>query len=222
MSPITKATTTRGRLIRKTDPHQKCSSIHPPITGPTAANPPPSPDHSAIAVIRGRPRYKAPIMDRVVGKTRAAATPPKNRAAISTSTVGAQAASMEVGTVATAPMTKRSLRPYRSPMVPRYSTVLASPRAKEFATSVSWSCDAPRSSPIVGSATLATARLMFATIAPVTNATRTKALRGGRSATATPAPIVADITASTYRLPDPLAGQLGQIAVRGPEQARRR
>ncbi len=117
--PMPRATTTSGRLMRNTDPHQKYSSSQPPMTGPTAAKPVPRPDHSAMAVMRGRPRYSAPMMDNVVGKTSAAETPPRNRASVSTSTFGAHAASMDAGTVAMAPMTNSSLRPYRSPMLPR-------------------------------------------------------------------------------------------------------
>ena len=37
LMPTTTSTAMTGRLIRKTEPHQKCSSRKPPTTGPTAA-----------------------------------------------------------------------------------------------------------------------------------------------------------------------------------------
>jgi|GEM_PF-5546665 len=44
------ATTTSGTVIKKTDPHQKYSSGHPPITGPMDATPPQILDQNAIVV----------------------------------------------------------------------------------------------------------------------------------------------------------------------------
>jgi hypothetical protein len=40
---------------------------------------------------------------------------------------GAHAAKQSAGTVTTMPMISRSLRPYRSPTAPKYSTEAASP-----------------------------------------------------------------------------------------------
>ena len=54
----TSVTITTGTLTRNTEPHQKCASRSPPISGPTAVNVPPTPDQTEIAVpaflLRGR------------------------------------------------------------------------------------------------------------------------------------------------------------------------
>ena len=47
--------------MRKTDPHQKCSSIKPEASGPRAEIAPPSADHSAIDRVRAGPDHKAVI-----------------------------------------------------------------------------------------------------------------------------------------------------------------
>ena len=70
------------------------------------------------------------MSDNVVGKSKAAANPHSTRATARNSGLGAQAAIIEVGIVRIAPATKSNLRPYRSPIAPRYSTLAASPRAK--------------------------------------------------------------------------------------------
>src|SRR6187455_2300263 len=45
---IKKAAIASGRVTRKTEPHQKCSSKAPEINGPSAEIPPPIADHKAI------------------------------------------------------------------------------------------------------------------------------------------------------------------------------
>ena len=56
-----------------------------------------------------------------------AATPPSNRAAISVWMFGAHAARRQAGTEISTPRRSISLRPYRSPSAPRYSTDMARP-----------------------------------------------------------------------------------------------
>src|SRR5690606_21753530 len=52
--PKGKAIKTIGTLIRKTDPHQKCSSKKPPRTGPKAAPPDAIDDQTPKATARSR------------------------------------------------------------------------------------------------------------------------------------------------------------------------
>ena len=80
MAPIT-ATTARGRVMRKTEPHQNFSSMAPAANGPRAAIAPPTPDHRAIERVRPGPDHSAVMRARVVGKAMPAARPPKSRAA---------------------------------------------------------------------------------------------------------------------------------------------
>ena len=63
----TKATTANGSVIRKTDPHQKCSSSAPAVSGPSAEMAPPRADHRAIDLVRAGPAHSAVMRARVVG-----------------------------------------------------------------------------------------------------------------------------------------------------------
>jgi hypothetical protein len=62
-----KATAASGKVSRNTEPHQKCSSSSPDISGPSAAMPPPIADHSAIDLVRPGPAQRAVIRASVVG-----------------------------------------------------------------------------------------------------------------------------------------------------------
>jgi hypothetical protein len=64
---ITRATTARGSVTRKTDPQSKCSSNAPETSGPSAAKPPPSADQRAIAFVRACPDQSAVTSASVVG-----------------------------------------------------------------------------------------------------------------------------------------------------------
>ncbi len=63
----TSATAASGNVIRKTDPHQKCSKSRPESSGPSEEIAPPSPDQSAIDVVRPGPDHSAVIRASVVG-----------------------------------------------------------------------------------------------------------------------------------------------------------
>ena len=63
----TRATAASGSVIRKTEPHQKCSSRSPESRGPRAAMAPPMPDQSAIDFVRAGPDQSAVISASVVG-----------------------------------------------------------------------------------------------------------------------------------------------------------
>ena len=54
-------------MIRKTEPHQKCSSSQPATSGPSEAMAPPSADHRAIDLVRPGPDHSAVINAKVVG-----------------------------------------------------------------------------------------------------------------------------------------------------------
>ncbi len=74
---------TIGTLIRKTEPHQKCSSRKPPKTGPIATARPTEPAHTPIALARSRGSNTFEMIDSVAGMIAAAPTPISARAAIS-------------------------------------------------------------------------------------------------------------------------------------------
>ena len=124
---MTKATTANGRVMRKTDPHQKCSSNAPEASGPRALIAPPIADHKAIDLVRAGPDHRAVIRASVVGNAMPAERPPSIRAMKSTVSVGAYAARRHAGTESDTPRISISLRPYRSPSAPRYSTDAARP-----------------------------------------------------------------------------------------------
>jgi hypothetical protein len=89
--------------------------------------PPPMADHSAIDLVRPGPDHSAAISASVVGYAMPAESPPSTRAAKSTPSEGAYAASRQAGTDSTMPSSSISLRPYRSPTAPRYTTDAARP-----------------------------------------------------------------------------------------------
>ena len=88
---------------------------------------PPIADHNAIERVRAGPDHSAVINASVVGYAMPAERPPRTRARNSTPSVGANAARRQAGTDRLTPRINISLRPYRSPSAPRYSTEAASP-----------------------------------------------------------------------------------------------
>ena len=118
-TPTITASTTTGTLIRKIEPHAKCSRSAPPTIGPSA---PPTTDrlpHTLIAMLRSRSLVKATrISASVAGIIAAAPTASSPRAAISTSGVGAVAAMSEASPNTTSPTRNMRRWPNRSPRVP--------------------------------------------------------------------------------------------------------
>ena len=53
--------------MRKTEPHQKCSSSAPAVSGPSEEIAPPRADQSAIDFVRAGPDQRAVISASVVG-----------------------------------------------------------------------------------------------------------------------------------------------------------
>ncbi|CAM5260716.1 hypothetical protein SCYAM73S_05022 [Streptomyces cyaneofuscatus] len=119
LMPTTTSTAITGRLIRKTEPHQKCSSRNPPTTGPTAAPADAMAPQIPMARLRSRGSWKRlRIRARVDGIRVAPATPSSARATIIISGVVAYALSTETPPNATAPISSSFLRPMRSPREP--------------------------------------------------------------------------------------------------------
>src|ERR1043165_9483276 len=63
---------TMGTLIRKTEPHQKCSSNSPPTIGPIATPSPTAPAQTPMARPRSRGSNTLAMVDKVDGMTDAA------------------------------------------------------------------------------------------------------------------------------------------------------
>ncbi len=104
-----------GRLMRNTEPHQKCSSSRPEVIGPMAAPLPAMPAQMAIALARSRTGKTLVRIDSVEGMTNAAPMPITARAAMSTPGLSAKAPRMEPAAKTTRPACKAPLRPKRSP-----------------------------------------------------------------------------------------------------------
>ena len=64
---MTRATTASGSVMRNTEPHQKCSSSAPAVSGPSEEIAPPRADHRAIDFVRAGPDHSAVISASVVG-----------------------------------------------------------------------------------------------------------------------------------------------------------
>lgn len=119
LMPTTTRTAITGRLMRKTEPHQKCSSRNPPTTGPTAAPAEAIAPQMPMARLRSRGSWnRLRIRARVDGIRVAPATPSSARATIIISGVVAYALSTETAPNATAPISSSFLRPIRSPRLP--------------------------------------------------------------------------------------------------------
>jgi hypothetical protein len=117
--PATSRMIITGTAIKNTEPHQKCSSSSPPTSGPTALPPMKQHIQAPIAIARCRSSVKMLLIRaRVDGATVAPATPSRARAAISTSTDGANAAINEAAPKITAPISSNRRRPIRSPTLP--------------------------------------------------------------------------------------------------------
>ena len=94
--PATRPTITTGTLIRKTEPHQKCSSSQPPVTGPMATPRPETPAQMPMALARSAGSVKTLVrMDRVAGMISAPPMPMNARAPMSAPAEPLKAATTE-------------------------------------------------------------------------------------------------------------------------------
>ncbi len=125
----TMAASTTGTLTMNTDPHQKCSSSQPPVTGPSATLSPAVAAQIAMAAARSRGRVNT-LTSRasVAGKISAAPTPISARAPISWSASAAKAPSPLNSPNQAMPISNAPLRPKRSPRLPAASRRLANTR----------------------------------------------------------------------------------------------
>ncbi len=120
---MTSSRTITGMPIRKTEPHQNRSSSRPPTSGPSALPTVSAPIQTAIAVVRWALSWNIVRMsESVEGISVAPATPSSARAAISSSGVGANAATAETAAKQPAPTSSSRRRPVRSPRVPIVSS----------------------------------------------------------------------------------------------------
>ena len=119
-SPIsTRATTTTGTLIISTEPHQKCSSNQPPVTGPRATARPAVAAHTAMATARSLATVKTLTrIASVAGNISAAPTPIAARHAIRALAEPAVAPRAENVANRPRPPIRTHLRPTRSPKLP--------------------------------------------------------------------------------------------------------
>ena len=108
-----------GTLMRKTLPHQKCSSSTPPTRGPRAVPPELPADQTAMAVVRWRePGKMLRMRERVEGMIVAPLIPSRARATMRAVALGASAARTLETPKPVVPMSRRRRRPTRSARLP--------------------------------------------------------------------------------------------------------
>ena len=127
--PRTSDAVTIGRFTRKIEPHQKCSSSQPPLTGPSATARPETAAQMPMALARSVGSTNTLVrIARVAGKTMAAPTPIAALAAMSSPAVVQKAATVEVAANSTRPDCSIPFRPNRSPRLPKASSSAANTR----------------------------------------------------------------------------------------------
>ena len=154
--PATRATTTTGTLMMKTDPTRSARAGSRRSTGPSATATPATADHSAMAMARSRASVKTLVrIDSVAGMISAAPMPITARAATSAfDATGERRHRRRRRRRSTRPMLSAPLRPKRSPRLPAVSNRPANTSVYESTTHCSWLMLVPRSRTSVGSATL--------------------------------------------------------------------
>ena len=113
-SPKKAASSTNGTLTRNTQRQSATSTSTPPTTGPSASPSPATADQIPAALARSSGGKSTTSKDSAGGITHAAATPISARAAISSPTVCAAAASTDVTAKPISPSTNTRRRPNRS------------------------------------------------------------------------------------------------------------
>jgi hypothetical protein len=152
--PSSRAMAITGTLTRKTEPHQKCSSSQPPVTGPMAMAMPAVADQMAMAWARSFGTVKTLVMiERVAGMTRAAPTPIRARVAISWPALPANALAVEAPAMMRRPRARAPRLPKRSPRAPMVSSRPANTRMYASTIHCSWLAEASSSLRSVGIAT---------------------------------------------------------------------
>ena len=126
--PATSATTTTNTLMRKIDPHQKCSSSAPLTTPPMATPNPAKPAQIAIARGRSLGGNTWARIESVAGITNAAPTPITARAPMIADDEFDNAANNDAAPNTISPPLSASRRPKRSPSEPAVSSNPANTR----------------------------------------------------------------------------------------------
>jgi len=120
---------TTGTLTRKTEPHQKCSSSQPPVTGPMATPRPETPAQMPMALARSAGSVKTLVrIDRVAGMISAPPIPMNARAPMSALAEPLKAARTEPLPKMASPTARARRRPNLSPRAPAVSRRLANTR----------------------------------------------------------------------------------------------
>ncbi len=122
------ATITIGTLIRKTEPHQKCSISRPPVIGPMAMARPTAPAQTPIALGCSERSKTFMMIASVAGIASAAPAPIRARKPMSSPGEPAIADSSEAIPKTTMPASSASLRPKRSPSRPEVKSSPANTR----------------------------------------------------------------------------------------------
>ena len=104
--------------MRKTEPHQKCSSSKPPTTGPIATARPTAPAQTPMARPRSRGSKTLEMIASVAGMIAAAPRPISARAPISCPGVCEYALASEAMPKIASPVIRIRRRPSRSPSMP--------------------------------------------------------------------------------------------------------
>ena len=152
--PLMNATAMIGRLMRNTDPNQKCVSRKPLMSGPIDPATPVVAAQIAIALARSPGGKTFTRIDSVDGMMNAAPTPMSARQPmICHISVACDAAAAPTKNVAS-PNWSAPFRPKRSPSAPVENNRPAN--TSEYDATTHWSCDsvAPKSRESEGSATL--------------------------------------------------------------------
>ena len=111
-----------GRLTRKIEPHSKCSSNQPPVTGPSATPSPEQPAQIAIALARSLASRNTLVrIESVAGMMSAPPTPIRARQAISWFADPAIEATTDPTPKIAIPIIRAPRRPYLSPRNPAVS-----------------------------------------------------------------------------------------------------
>lgn len=122
------AATAIGTLIRKIEPHQKCSSRTPPIVGPATTPTIATVDHAAIALRCSSGGNTVNSNDNVLGISSEPPTPISPRQAINCQGVVASVASSDARPNSTSPIRSIRRRPNRSDRLPAVSSRPANAR----------------------------------------------------------------------------------------------
>ena len=123
-----KASRAMGTLMNSTDPHQKCSSRIPLMSGPMAPPAPAKPAHTAMALPRSWGGKTTVRMDSVAGMISAAPSPITARRAMSCIGSPAWLATTAATANTPSPVSRARLRPKRSPRAPAKSRKPANTR----------------------------------------------------------------------------------------------